>query len=289
MRVVPAVRSGVRLQADLLVEQRHHALPGVGDVAGRTPQVPADVAAPQPRVVRAPFADAVDDVAAGRGECVAHRLVPLDRRDALVVAVVVLQIVDPPVGEGLGVDLLVSEAGRQPLAGRGAGRGVDAELESLRVDVVGEGRDPVREVDRIRLESALRVALGRHPAVVDVDVLVAGVGHAGLDDDVGGVADQLLVDVAAEGVPAVPPHRRGRREVTEVVVVGRLGRGGRFGRGGRGNEERGEGEWSREDGEGGGEDGRSTHRRVPPVGVPGPRTMRADEPWPGPDREAMDQ
>jgi len=47
------------------------------------------------------------------------------------------------------------------------------------------------------------------PGVVDVDVDVAGVAHAGGDEQVGGVADVLVGDLAGEEVPAVPAHGRG--------------------------------------------------------------------------------
>ena len=44
------------------------------------------------------------------------------------------------------------------------------------------------------------------PGVVDVDVDVAGVAHAGGDEEVGGVADVFVGDFAGEEVPAIPAH-----------------------------------------------------------------------------------
>ena len=71
--------------------------------------------------------------------------------------------------------------------------------------VVGQGFH-VGELG-VGVEDATRVALA-FPGVVDVDVDVAGVSHAGGDDLVGGVADVLVGDSLGEVVPAIPAHRR---------------------------------------------------------------------------------
>ena len=71
------------------------------------------------------------------------------------------------------------------------------------MDVVGEGLHVGELV--VGLDVAAGVALA-FPGVVDVDVDVAGVAHAGGDEEVGGVADVLVGDLAGEEVPAVPAH-----------------------------------------------------------------------------------
>jgi len=71
------------------------------------------------------------------------------------------------------------------------------------VDVVGEGFH-VRELV-VGMEEAVGVALA-FPGVVDVDVGVAGVFHAGGDEVVGGGADIFVSDSAGEEVPTVPAH-----------------------------------------------------------------------------------
>ena len=86
------------------------------------------------------------------------------------------------------------------------GRGVDAELEALGVDVVAEGFHVGEAV--VGVENALGVALAL-PGVVQVDVDVAGVLHAGGDELVGGAADVGVGDVVGEVVPAIPAHERG--------------------------------------------------------------------------------
>ena len=82
----------------------------------------------------------------------------------------------------------------------------------------------------VGVEDAACVALA-FPGVVDVDVDVAGVFHAGGDDLVGGVANVLVGDFAGEEVPAVPAHGRGqgngigRREGFGPCGCGGLGAG----------------------------------------------------------------
>ena len=55
----------------------------------------------------------------------------------------------------------------------------------------------------------LPLAIALHlPAIVDHDVLIAGVLHAGLDHGIGHLPDQVFAHMASEFVPAVPSHRR---------------------------------------------------------------------------------
>ena len=212
VRIVPCVRARVFLEADLLVEDREHRLPGVADVARRPPELAAHKTSPLPGLVLTPLAKAEHDRPARRGERVAHRLVALDGRAQLVVAVVVFEIVDAPPGERRRVRHLVVDTRRSLLARHGAGRRVDADLEALGVDVVGQPLHAVRKTRRVGRQVAQRVSRRRFPTVVDVDVLVAGVAHARRHHCVGRLANEILVDAATELVPAVPAHRRRRGE-----------------------------------------------------------------------------
>src|SRR6185369_8630576 len=185
VRVVPVAGTGVLRETAVGLRLGDHARPLVGDVAGGAPEVP-DRLGPGPRLVLTPFADRVRDGPAGLREGVPHRLVPLLRVDALVVAVVVLQVVDTPGGEQVRVLLfVVQRAGKtRGVAGLRAGTGVDAELQAFRVHVVGERLDAAGEPRRIGDEVARRVAGRQRPAVVDVDVGVPGVFQAFADEDV---------------------------------------------------------------------------------------------------------
>ena len=58
---------------------------------------------------------------------------------------------------------------------------------------------------------ALRVAI-HLPAIVDHDVLIAGILHAARNHGVGGLLDQVLAHIAGELVPTVPAHGRGARQ-----------------------------------------------------------------------------
>ena len=79
------------------------------------------------------------------------------------------------------------------------------------MNIVGQRFHAGREALRVRLDEAVLVALAV-PAVVKIDVLVARVTQTGGDERIGGLPDQLLVDIAAEVVPAVPAHRRRLRK-----------------------------------------------------------------------------
>ena len=218
--IVPMAGAGVGFEALLLAEDGVDAVPVGIDVAGGAPEVAAERGRPLPHGVPAVLAEREDDGAAGGLEGFAHfvvgghheahllglvvgRLLLHDRGDEA--AEVVFEVVDAPGGVDFGVLLLVAERAVVAGAGFGAGAGVDADLEALGVDVVGEGFH-VREFG-VGMQFAAGVALA-FPGVVDVDVDVAGVFHAGGDELVGGVADVLVGDLADEVVPTIPAHGR---------------------------------------------------------------------------------
>src|SRR3712207_7322768 len=88
---------------------------------------------------------------------------------------------------------------------------IDAEQQAARVQIVTEGLHAAREALRVGAEVAGGVPVGVEPAVVDDDVPVAEVAHAGADEGIGGVVQQRLVDGPAEGVSGVEVHRPGPR------------------------------------------------------------------------------
>ena len=96
-------------------------------------------------------------------------------------------------------------------AGLAAGVGVNAELQSLGVNIISKSLNAGREVLRIGDDVAVLVARDL-PAIVDDDVLVAGIFHAGFDHGIGHAADHLFIYIAAEFIPTVPAHWRGERE-----------------------------------------------------------------------------
>ncbi len=138
-----------------------------------------------------------------------------------IVTPVVLQQIESPIGELLDVLGLMLPASGKAGAGPRAGRRVDAGLQPARMDVVGQplhvgemlvGQDvALRIAERtnlLRVGAVLRVP----PAIVDIDVLIADVGHPFLHHHVGGLAHQLVGNAAVVGVPVVPAHRRRERE-----------------------------------------------------------------------------
>ena len=84
------------------------------------------------------------------------------------------------------------------------------------MDVVGQSLHTGRKALGVRLNEAPLVPLSM-PAVIDVDVLVASILHPGRDHRIGGLSDELLVDVAGEGVPTVPAHRRRLGQILELL------------------------------------------------------------------------
>lgn len=77
----------------------------------------------------------------------------------------------------------MSQRRRIPGTRRRAGVRVDPQLQAQRMDLRRSAADAVREPRGIVLETpGLDVAVGERPAVVDVDVLVAGGAQAQIED-----------------------------------------------------------------------------------------------------------
>src|SRR2546425_289358 len=211
VRIVPVARPGVAVEARLTVEHAREGGPRVLDVPAGAPQVP-DRRRPLPRTRAAPLADREHDGSFGRSDRQRPLRVERARPEAVRVAPVDLYVVDAPLGEPSRVTELVAEARGKSLTRVRPGVGVDAEPQAQRVHVVGDRPDPVRELRRVGDEVASGVALTGLPPVVDHDVAVAGLAHPGGDDRLGGLADEDVVDLRAEPIPAVPAHRGRRRQ-----------------------------------------------------------------------------
>ena len=194
VRVVPSARTGVHEELLLLLDSSGDRRPGVEDVSSGPPALRADIAPPRAHVLHPVLAERKDYVAllvakrSAHDEIGVHRAMDaLPEGDIVVVAPVVLEVVESPVGKCLRVELLVLPAARGAPAGKGAGTRIDAGLEPLRVDVVDE-RLHVGEA-RICRDAPFRVAQGPVerrvllralgdvlPEVVDVYVGVSVVG-----------------------------------------------------------------------------------------------------------------
>ena len=86
------------------------------------------------------------------------------------------------------------------------------------MNIIRQRLDAGRKFYGVRLDEALRVALAL-PAIINVDVLIAGVLHAVGRHRVGHRADNRFVHAGGEFVPAVPAHRRRLGEVGEFLRV----------------------------------------------------------------------
>ena len=197
--IVPAARTSVLGPFVVLVDDRDHAAPAVADIASGTPAV-SDVLGPLGGIVHTPLAHGVEDGAARLVQGIAHDGIALLGGARIGVAVVVLQVVDAPLGVGLCVDLLVAEGAGATLARVGAGVAVQTELHALGVGVVSKSLDAAREGLGIS-DDAVVLVTRNLPAVVKIDVVVASSNKTGVNKSVNGALDQILVDVACKLVP----------------------------------------------------------------------------------------
>ena len=88
----------------------------------------------------------------------------------------------------------------------------------LETYIFGQGWNPAREPERVRLKPATTITLMRQPAVVNVDVGVAYVFVAVADNQVSHLFEQSFTDavvriietvcIASESFPSQPTHRR---------------------------------------------------------------------------------
>ena len=154
-----------------------------------------------------PLADAEHDVAPRVLQSVSHSAVALSGGGTVgrSVAVVVLQIVYAPRGEGACVLLLKTQTRCPSAAGELCRIRVDAELQSFGVYIVGERLYARRKLLRVGYDVVLTVASAL-PEVVDEDIFVAGVAEPAFNHGVSGLAYELFVDVALEEVPCHPSH-----------------------------------------------------------------------------------
>ena len=213
--VVPARGRGLRANVLETADRRHH-VPFIGDVAGRTPQVAAGFGAPVPHV-GSPVAHAVDDIPVDLIQRLAHDHVGfLDRLflgvpfDLQVAAIVVFEVIHAPFGPSPGVGEFMPVAPRIISAGRGPGRGVDAEFESQGVDVVAEAFE-IREFF-VREEPAVSRTRIRRPSVVDIHIRPS-VGQEFFVHGAGGIAHLRVVDREPPAIPAVPAHGRSQGDL----------------------------------------------------------------------------
>ena len=155
---------------------------------------------------------------AGCLQCLAHLVVGRDHDAHLLgfvigrllhhhvadkTAQVVLQVVDTPGSVKLRVLLLMAVRSFVAGAGLGSRRRVDANLEPLGMDIIGQGLHVGKLV--VRVQYAVGVALA-FPRVVNVHVDVSSVLHPGGDNLVGGSANVLVGHLPGEVIPTVPAH-----------------------------------------------------------------------------------
>ncbi len=117
--------------------------------------------------------------------------------------------------------LLVLVGTREARAVERTRRRVQPRLETFPVNVCGQGRHILEAVvgtnDSLRVarrtaQFRFRCARLHRPAVVDIHVLIAEVGHAGRNHHIGRLPHLLAGRVSVIGVPGVPAHGRSERQ-----------------------------------------------------------------------------
>src|SRR5437016_6117625 len=126
---------------------------------------------------------------------------------ALGVAPIYFDVIHSPRCVSLGILQFVVQTTGTLLTGEGAGIGINAQFQSLAVYVAGKSFDAGGKSGCIGNDVSLGITADL-PAIIDVDVLVAGGLHAGAHHCVGGFTDQLLAYITGEFIPTIPAHRR---------------------------------------------------------------------------------
>src|SRR5579871_2252297 len=233
VRIVPMSRPSRAFQPHLHIHNVQHAkraaaairpllfsFPVVVDVARRSPQI-SRVPGPLPRFCRSPFAHAKNDRPACGGKRIMHRRVSFLRVARVGAAPVVLQIVHAPARVLYRVLEFVALAAGPFRASQFSGVRIQSEFQSLRMNVICKRFNAGRESLWVGQNKSIFVA-AHLPAIVDHNVLIAGVFHSACHHRVCHRLDHLFADVAAEFIPTVPAHWRSERD----AVVPRA-RGGR--------------------------------------------------------------
>ena len=129
-------------------------------------------------------------------------------RHFLVVTEIVFEIFQSPFRNGARVGEFAPEAGGQVLAGKSAVGGINADFEPESVYLFHQCGNTLGETDKVALPLSVLVTHIGVPVVVEVDIGIARVGKSRLLESDGGVVDEILVYVVAEGIPTRPPHKR---------------------------------------------------------------------------------
>mmetsp|Transcript_39656 Transcript_39656/g.123576 ORF Transcript_39656/g.123576 Transcript_39656/m.123576 type:complete len:224 (-) Transcript_39656:172-843(-) len=201
VHVIPAVgaptvggRDGSGQPHDIL-----RALPVARVVLRHAPGL-SDLGPPLPWRVPAPLTHVEVHAVAGAVHRLRHQGVGVRRLQALRVAPVHLDPVDPPFGEdGRVLQPVVPRARTTPDADLSAGAGVQAKAQTLGVHIVYERPHAVGEVPFLWKQEAAGIPAAG-PAVVEVEMPVASVVQPHFMEGVRGMLDGLLITIVEDGM-----------------------------------------------------------------------------------------
>ena len=104
--VIPASRRRITLQSQIQIQDSQRIQPKILNINKNSPGI-GILSSPFPRLTFPPLAHRKEYCPAGFIQCFRHRRVPHFRTKPFVVAIIVLQIIDCPIGEGLCVSLFM--------------------------------------------------------------------------------------------------------------------------------------------------------------------------------------
>ena len=206
-------RPSRRLQPNLLIQNRKHAIgttaavrpflfaiPKILDVASGPPQVAARLHAPNPGLRRSPLANAQHNRTPRSIQRRPHIRVRRLRIHRSRTAPVILQVVHAPRRILNRILIFVTQAARTPSAGQRSNIGIHAKLQTQPVNVVTHGLHAMRKT--LRVDNDVPAGVAAHlPAVIDVNVLVTSIFHAGFHNHIRHALNQFFADVAGKLIP----------------------------------------------------------------------------------------
>src|SRR5436853_484080 len=175
VRIVPVTGASEFFESILGESDSDHAVVLVLNIACGAPGI-SRARSPGPRSFHAPIADAEEYRTPGARDRVTEFRILHFGIEAFGGAPIDLDVIDAPGRVGLNILLFVLIAAGALFASEAAGVGVEAELQSLGVDVIGKRLHSIWETVGVDHDGAVGGAADL-PAIVNVDVLIAGVFH----------------------------------------------------------------------------------------------------------------
>src|SRR3984957_19804402 len=207
--IVPMAWPGVSGNIKLSKTKSIHRSPVILDVASSAPQVTTYIRPPFPDISNSVFAKTVNDRPSSSRQSITHLLIKAADilRGRLInsagAAEIVFKIVHTPRRISGCVLLFMPITTFIPCAGLRSWRGVNANLQSLRMNIIGKSL----HVRKFCVCDDIAIGVSPSlPGVINVDVDVPGFAHPAGDDSVSRLTDGGIIHFPCKLVPAIPAH-----------------------------------------------------------------------------------